>query len=282
MSTLSNLNIGFIGGGNMASAMIGGLMKQGAQAKHIFVADPFDETRQRLERDLSIIAAASVDKLAPHIESCDVVVLAVKPQQFKMAANELQQVLKNFSNSPLCISVAAGIRSSDMVKWLGHSRIIRAMPNTPALISEGMTGLYADSKVSSVDRQLASDICSAVGKVVWVESEKQMDDITAVSGSGPAYVFAFLEALEKSAIAQGLTLEQARLLAIQTLQGAAKLAANSSESPATLRERVTSKGGTTFAALQILEQNHWSEIMMKAVAAASQRSAEMGEEFSNQ
>jgi pyrroline-5-carboxylate reductase len=169
-----------------------------------------------------------------------------------------------------------------MAKWLGHSRIIRAMPNTPALISEGMTGLYADSKVSSVDRQLASDICSAVGKVVWVESEKQMDDITAVSGSGPAYVFAFLEALEKSAIAQGLTLEQARLLAIQTLQGAAKLAANSSESPATLRERVTSKGGTTFAALQILEQHHWSEIMMKAVAAASQRSAEMGEEFSNQ
>lgn len=282
MSTLSTLKIAFIGGGNMASAMIGGLMKQGVQAKHIYVADPFDETRQRLERDLSIIAAASVDKLAPHIESCDVVVLAVKPQQFKIAANELEQVLKNFSTPPLCISVAAGIRSSDMVNWLGHSRIIRAMPNTPALIGEGMTGLFANSKVNATDRQLASDICAAVGKVVWVELEKQMDDITAVSGSGPAYVFAFLEALEKSAMAQGLTQEQARLLAIQTLQGAAKLAANSSESPATLRERVTSKGGTTFAALQVLEQSDWSAIMMKAVAAASQRSTEMGQEFSNQ
>lgn len=282
MSTLSTLKIAFIGGGNMASAMIGGLMKQGVQAKHIYVADPFDETRQRLERDLSIIAAASVDKLAPHIESCDVVVLAVKPQQFKIAANELEQVLKNFSTPPLCMSVAAGIKSTDMVNWLGHSRIIRAMPNTPALIGEGMTGLYANPQVNSTDRQLASNICAAVGKVVWVESEKQMDDITAVSGSGPAYVFAFLEALEKSAIAQGLNQEQARLLAIQTLQGAAKLAANSSESPATLREKVTSKGGTTFAALQVLEQSDWSAILMKAVAAASQRSAEMGQEFSNQ
>lgn len=282
MSTLSTLKIAFIGGGNMASAMIGGLMKQGVQAKHIYVADPFDETRQRLERDLSIIAAASVDKLAPHIESCDVVVLAVKPQQFKIAANELEQVLKNFSTPPLCMSVAAGIKSTDMVNWLGHSRIIRAMPNTPALIGEGMTGLYANPQVNATDRQLASNICAAVGKVVWVESEKQMDDITAVSGSGPAYVFAFLEALEKSAIAQGLNQEQARLLTIQTLQGAAKLAANSSESPATLREKVTSKGGTTFAALQVLEQSDWSAILMKAVAAASQRSAEMGQEFSNQ
>jgi pyrroline-5-carboxylate reductase len=150
------------------------------------------------------------------------------------------------------------------------------------LIGEGMTGLFADSNISAADQSLASSICEAVGKIVWVNSEKQMDDITAVSGSGPAYVFAFLESLEKAAIAQGLSQEQARLLAIQTLQGAAKLAAQSTESPATLRERVTSKGGTTYAALTVLEQESWANIMMKAVAAASDRSEAMGEEFSKQ
>ena len=282
MTSLANLKIGFIGGGNMASALIGGLIKQGAQAKNMFVADPFDQTRQRLERDLSIICAASIDKLAPHIENCDVLLLAVKPQQFKEAASELAIVLKSLANKPLCLSVAAGIKTADMTRWLGHQRIIRAMPNTPALIGEGMTGLFADTHISPADQSLASSICEAVGKIVWVKSEKQMDDITAVSGSGPAYVFAFLESLEKAAIAQGLSQEQARLLAIQTLQGAAKLAAQSSESPATLRERVTSKGGTTHAALTVLEQEAWAQILMKAVAAASQRSEAMGQEFSQQ
>jgi pyrroline-5-carboxylate reductase len=282
MTSLANLKIGFIGGGNMASALIGGLIKQGAQAKNMFVADPFDQTRQRLERDLSVICAASIDKLAPHIENCDVLLMAVKPQQFKEAASELALVLKSLTNKPLCLSVAAGIKTANMTKWLGHQRIIRAMPNTPALIGEGMTGLFADTHISAADQSLASSICEAVGKIVWVKSEKQMDDITAVSGSGPAYVFAFLESLEKAAIAQGLSQEQARLLAIQTLQGAAKLAAQSSESPATLRERVTSKGGTTYAAMTVLEQESWAQIMMKAVAAASQRSEAMGQEFSNQ
>jgi pyrroline-5-carboxylate reductase len=282
MTSLANLKIGFIGGGNMASALIGGLIKQGAQATNMFVADPFDQTRQRLESDLSIICAASVDKLAPQIENCDVLLMAVKPQQFKEAASELALVLKSLANKPLCLSVAAGIKTADMIKWLGHQRIIRAMPNTPALIGEGMTGLFADTHISAADQSLASSICEAVGKIVWVDSEKQMDDITAISGSGPAYVFAFLESLEKAAIAQGLSQEQARLLAIQTLQGAAKLAAQSLESPATLRERVTSKGGTTHAALTVLEQESWAQIMMKAVAAASQRSEAMGQEFSNQ
>ena len=282
MTSLANLKIGFIGGGNMASALIGGLIKQGAQANNIFVADPFDQTRQRLERDLSIICAASVDKLASHIENCDVLVMAVKPQQFKEAASELALALKSLAIKPLCLSVAAGIKTADMTKLLGYQRIIRAMPNTPALIGEGMTGLFADTHISAADQSLASSICEAVGKIVWVKSEKQMDDITAVSGSGPAYVFAFLESLEKAGIAQGLSEEQARLLAVQTLHGAAKLAAQSSESPATLRERVTSKGGTTHAALTVLEQESWAQIMMKAVAAASQRSEAMGQEFSNQ
>ena len=156
------------------------------------------------------------------------------------------------------------------------------MPNTPALISQGMTGLYTNTSTSNSDKELAENICQAVGKVVWVNDEKQMDDITAVSGSGPAYVFAFLEALENAGIAQGLQPDQARLLAIQTVQGAASLAAQSSEPPSVLREKVTSKGGTTYAALQVLEKESWADIMAKAIKAASARGAEMGDEFSRQ
>lgn len=282
MNNLTSLKISFIGGGNMASALIGGLIKQGVSAKNIFVADPYDQTRQRLESELSIITAENIKKLSAHIESSDVVVLAVKPQQFKEAAHELAAVISTFKTKPLCLSVAAGIRTSDMASWLGHTRLVRAMPNTPALISQGMTGLYTSTDTSSNDKNLAQDICLAVGKVVWVDNEKQMDDITAVSGSGPAYVFAFLEALENAAIAQGLNSDQARLLAIQTLQGAASLAAQSSEPPSVLREKVTSKGGTTYAALQVLEKESWAQIMAKAIAAASARGAEMGDEFSRQ
>lgn len=282
MNNLSTLKISFIGGGNMASALIGGLIKKGVAAKNIFVADPYDQTRQRLESELSVITAQNIKKLAAHIESSDVVVMAVKPQQFKEASLELAEVLSAFNTKPLCLSVAAGIRTSDMAAWLGHTRLVRAMPNTPALISQGMTGLYTSANTSSDDKQLAEDICQAVSKVVWVDNEKQMDDITAVSGSGPAYVFAFLEALENAAIAQGLNPDQARLLAIQTVQGAASLAAQSSEPPSVLREKVTSKGGTTYAALQVLEKESWSQIMAKAIAAASARGAEMGDEFSRQ
>lgn len=282
MNNLSTLKISFIGGGNMASALIGGLIKKGVAAKNIFVADPYDQTRQRLESELSVITAQNIKKLAAHIESSNVVVMAVKPQQFKEASLELAEVLSAFNTKPLCLSVAAGIRTSDMAAWLGHTRLVRAMPNTPALISQGMTGLYTSTNTSSDDKQLAEDICQAVGKVVWVDNEKQMDDITAVSGSGPAYVFAFLEALENAAIAQGLNPDQARLLAIQTVQGAASLAAQSSEPPSVLREKVTSKGGTTYAALQVLEKESWSQIMAKAIAAASARGAEMGDEFSRQ
>ena len=282
MNNLSTLKISFIGGGNMASALISGLIKKGVAAKNIFVADPYDQTRQRLESELSVITAQNIKKLAAHIESSDVVVMAVKPQQFKEASLELAEVLSAFNTKPLCLSVAAGIRTSDMAAWLGHTRLVRAMPNTPALISQGMTGLYTSANTSNNDKQLAEDICQAVGKVVWVDNEKQMDDITAVSGSGPAYVFAFLEALENAAIAQGLNPDQARSLAIQTVQGAASLAAQSSEPPSVLREKVTSKGGTTYAALQVLEKESWSQIMAKAIAAASARGAEMGDEFSRQ
>jgi pyrroline-5-carboxylate reductase len=156
------------------------------------------------------------------------------------------------------------------------------MPNTPALISQGMTGLFASPEASAEDKKIAAEICQAVGQITWVENEKQIDDITAVSGSGPAYVFAFLEALEAAAIHQGLSSEQSRLLAIQTVQGAASLAAQSEDSPSTLREKVTSKGGTTYAALQVLEKQSWAKTLQEAIAAASNRGAEMGDEFGKQ
>ena len=279
MTSLSNLKISFIGGGNMASALIGGLIQQGAQASHISVADPFEPTRQNLEKNFKIATTANIQGLAENIKDADVLVLAVKPQQFKEAASELLAVFNQSSKKPLCLSVAAGIRTQDMARWLNHTRLIRAMPNTPALIGQGMTGLFASNEATQEDRNNAESICSAVGKITWVNNEKQIDDITAVSGSGPAYVFAFIEALEKAAIAQGLSSDQARLLATQTVLGAATLASQSTESPGTLRERVTSKGGTTYAALQVLEKLNWSGIIGEAVAAASARGAEMGEEF---
>ncbi|MEY4625104.1 MAG: hypothetical protein RL061_629 [Pseudomonadota bacterium] len=279
MTSLSNLKISFIGGGNMASALIGGLIQQGAQSSHISVADPYEPTRQNLEKNFKIATTANIQGLAEKIKDADVLVLAVKPQQFKEAAGELLSVFNQSSKKPLCLSVAAGIRTQDMARWLNHTRLIRAMPNTPALIGQGMTGLFASTEATQDDRNNAESICSAVGEITWVNNEKQIDDITAVSGSGPAYVFAFIEALEKAAIAQGLSTDQARLLATQTVLGAATLASQSTESPGTLRERVTSKGGTTYAALQVLEKLNWSGIIGEAVAAASARGAEMGEEF---
>ena len=279
MTTLSNLKIFFIGGGNMASALIGGLIKKGVQHKNISVADPFLQTRQKLESSFQVLAKEKTSELQATIELADVVVFAVKPQQFKEAAIELAEVFKHCKTKPFCLSVAAGIRTQDMARWLAHKRLVRAMPNTPALIGQGMTGLFASPEASSEDQKIAAEICQAVGQITWVQDEKQIDDITAVSGSGPAYVFAFLEALEAAAIHQGLSPEQSRLLAIQTVQGAASLAAQSEDSPATLREKVTSKGGTTYAALQVLEKQSWAKILQEAIVAASNRGAEMGEEF---
>ena len=279
MTSLKNLKISFIGGGNMASALIGGLIHQGAQASNIFVADPFEGTRDRLKTEFKVLSKENISALSEHIQQSDVLVLAVKPQQFKEAAAELNPVLQAASKKPLCLSVAAGIRTQDMGRWLNHQRLIRAMPNTPALIGQGMTGLFASPEASAEDRLHAENICAAVGKITWVDNEKQIDDITAVSGSGPAYVFAFLEALEKAGIAQGLSPEQARLLASQTVIGAATLATQSTDTPAVLREKVTSKGGTTYAALQVLESKQWANILGAAIAAASARGKEMGEEF---
>ena len=206
--------------------------------------------------------------------------MAIKPQDFKIAALALAPKLKHASaTGPLVLSIAAGIRLDDMSRWLDHTRCVRAMPNTPALIGKGITGLFADAAVNASDRALAQTICTAVGQTVWVSDEKLMDAVTAVSGSGPAYVFAFLEAMQSAGEKLGLDAKTARQLAYATLEGAIQLAHNSDEHAGILRERVTSKGGTTAAALEVMKHHGWHEILEKAIDAASQRGKTMGDEL---
>jgi pyrroline-5-carboxylate reductase len=204
------------------------------------------------------------------------VLLAVKPQQMPAVAKELSTCLRG----QLVISIAAGIRTADLARWLGgHARIVRAMPNTPALIRLGVSGLFAAAAVNQADRDRAQSILGAVGGVVWVQRESDIDVVTAVSGSGPAYIFYFIEALEQAAVELGLNGAQAHELAVQTFVGAAKLAAGSNEPAAVLRARVTSKAGTTEAALKTMEANDIKHKIGEAVRAAASRSRELGDEF---
>ena len=206
--------------------------------------------------------------------------MAIKPQDFNIVAKGLSSKLKHASApGPLMVSIAAGIRLKDMSRWLDHVRCVRAMPNTPALIGKGITGLFADKAVNEADRDLAQTICNAVGQSVWVLEEKLMDAVTALSGSGPAYVFAFLEAMQSAGEKLGLDPTSARKLAYATLEGATQLAHNSDEHAGVLRERVTSKGGTTAAALEVMKQQGWHEILEKAIDAANQRGKAMGDEL---
>ena len=206
--------------------------------------------------------------------------MAIKPQDFNVVAKGLASKLKHASApGPLILSIAAGIRLKDMSRWLDHERCVRAMPNTPALIGKGITGLFADTAVNHADRALVETICKAVGQSVWVSEEKLMDAVTAVSGSGPAYVFAFIEAMQSAGEKLGLDPATARKLAYATLEGATQLAHNSEEHAGTLRERVTSKGGTTAAALDVMKQHGWNEILEKAIDAARARGKTMGDEL---
>ena len=267
------MNITFIGGGNMASAIIGGLLQKGWQADAIRVAEIDAGARTRLERELRVKAFADIGAAAAD-SAC--VVLAVKPQQMREAAQALRKALA----SQLVITIAAGIRSGDLSRWLGdYQRIVRAMPNTPALVLAGVSGLYAMPAVSAADRTQAETIMGAVGSTLWLEREEQMDAITAVSGSGPAYVFYFIEALQQAAAELGFSTDEARRLALDTFAGAVKLAAASSEDAAILRARVTSKGGTTERALNTLETEKTRQIIARAVRAAAERSRELGDEF---
>ncbi|MGO4330694.1 pyrroline-5-carboxylate reductase [Cupriavidus sp. 2TAF22] len=270
---LDTLTFGFLGGGNMATALIGGLIARGVPASSIRVVDPFEDAQARLRRDHGVHASGTPDAA---FGASDVLVLAVKPQQFHAAAASLAPHLAD----NLIVSVAAGIRLSDMQRWFGgHQRLVRAMPNTPALAGMGMTGLAAAPGLGERDREIAGALASAVGKCEWVADDARIDAVTAISGSGPAYVFYFIEAMEKAAAELGLTPEQGRALAVETFRGAAALAAQSDEPVSLLRERVTSKGGTTYAALTAMQDAGIGESFVKAMHAAAARATEMGAEF---
>jgi pyrroline-5-carboxylate reductase len=264
----------FIGGGNMASALIGGLIARGTPAADIAVIDTSEIQRAALAARFGVegAAAAGADTMA----EVGLIVFAVKPQQMREAASSLAPWISD----QLVISVAAGIRMGDLARWLGgHRRVVRAMPNTPALIGLGVIGLAAPAELASGDRSLSERVLAAVGSTVWVEDESRLDAVTAISGSGPAYVFLFIEALEAAAVQLGLNPSQARMLAQGTVFGAAQLAVQSAESPAILRERVTSKGGTTAAALAQFEAGDLRGLVEQAARAAQRRSVELGEEF---
>lgn len=275
--TDSKLHIGFLGGGNMASAIIAGIADRLCPADQIHVVEPAQALHAGLQqRGVQVSTHPDAGFL-----NTQVWVLAVKPQHMREAITPLAHSFA--ARQPLVMSVAAGLTIASLARWFGTTEssatIVRCMPNTPALIGAGVSGLYAPSTLPQAQRSLCTSIMESVGQVVWVDSEVQIDAVTALSGSGPAYVFRFLEALITTGNRMGLDAEQSRTLALATLQGAAKLAAESSETPATLRERVTSKGGTTAAALNVLEQAGWANILQDAVQAAQTRSAELSKEF---
>ena len=275
-----NTRITFIGGGNMGRALISGLLANGFEVNQLTVVEANAETAISLHRDFGIQVIGALDQIAFDFTKNNAVVMAIKPQDFNVVAKGLSAKLKHATApGPLILSIAAGIRLKDMSRWLDHARCVRAMPNTPALIGKGITGLFADTAVNQDDRVLAETICHAVGQAVWVAEEKLMDAVTAVSGSGPAYVFAFLEAMQSAGEKLGLDATTARQLAYATLEGATQLAQNSDEHAGVLRERVTSKGGTTAAALEVMKQHGWHDILEKAIDAASQRGKAMGDEL---
>ncbi len=268
------MKIAFIGGGNMAAALIGGLVARDVAPGSFVVVEPAALQRETLRERFGVVAIEAAD--AEALRGTELCVLAVKPQQMRAAIDGLGPVLAG----ALVVSIAAGIRSGDLSRWLGgHCRIVRAMPNTPALIGRGVTGLFPFDGVAEVDRDLAARTLSSVGEVVWVDSESALDAVTAVSGSGPAYVFLMMEAMQQAARALGLDERQARALVLHTFAGASELALRSDEPVASLRARVTSKGGTTAAALEVFEASPLRTIFTDALRAAEQRGAELGEEF---
>jgi pyrroline-5-carboxylate reductase len=274
MSSKQNkMKISFIGGGNMAGALIGGLAGKLTDAGNIHVVDINADALQRLHDQFGVTTAFEIDAA---VASSDVVVLAVKPQQMKEVAAQLQPHI----GKQLVLSIAAGIRAADLSRWLnGHAAIVRTMPNTPALIGKGITGMVKLDGVSDVQKAAADAIMRAVGATVWLSDEALIDPVTAVSGSGPAYVFYFIEAMQQAAQEMGLSAEQGSELAVATFVGASQLAAQSSEPVAILRERVTSKGGTTYAALTSMESSGVKEAIIRAMKSAAERGRQLGEEF---
>ncbi len=265
-------HIAFIGGGNMASAIIGGLLRQGTPASQITVVEPFVDTSARLQKDFGVTVLAEA---GPALAQAQLVVWAVKPQVFKEAA----AAVATHTRQALHLSVAAGIRTDSICTWLTTDRVVRTMPNTPALVGQGMTALFACPGVSATERAQVEQVIATTGQYLWVEQESHLDAVTALSGSGPAYVFFFLEAMTEAGTGMGLSQEQAYRLAVATFSGASSLAAASSEPPEVLRQRVTSKGGTTYAAISAMESAGIKPAFVKAMQAAEQRARELGDEF---
>ncbi|WLI89789.1 pyrroline-5-carboxylate reductase [Massilia sp. R2A-15] len=269
------MKITFIGGGNMASALIAGLAGQLTAGENIHVVDPNPEQLTRLKDSYGVSTATEI---GPKAGASDVIVLAVKPQQMREVAAQLMPQLAEAQ--PLLLSIAAGIRGADLSRWLGgYGAIVRTMPNTPALIGQGITGMVAMAGVSDAQKAAAGDIMRAVGATVWLDDEALIDPVTAVSGSGPAYVFYFIEAMQQAAEELGLSAEQGKQLALATFVGASQLAAQSADEVAVLRERVTSKGGTTYAAITSMEQAGVKQAIVDAVKAAAARGRELGEQL---
>ena len=270
---MDSYRIGFIGGGNMARSLVGGLIAGGIDATRISVAEPDASKRDELSTHFGIATSQDNGTVASDVE---VLVLAVKPQVMRQVVTGLAATLHE--PAPLLISIAAGVRAASMLRWLGQSRaLVRAMPNTPALVRSGATALYASPEVSEEQRSRAESIMRAVGQTLWIDDEGLMDAVTALSGSGPAYFFLFMEALEQAARELGLPPEAARLLTLETAQGAARMALSSDEGPARLRERVTSPGGTTEAALGAFAEGGFETLVTRAVRAACERSEELAE-----
>lgn len=276
----ANLKLTFIGGGNMASAILDGCLSKGFSAKfcHIIELDP--AKRAWLKEHYGVNVCADLHDLKDEIPHQDIILLAVKPQQMQELAVNLMPLLAqtNKSPQPLIISIAAGIRLVNLQQWLGgYKNIVRTMPNMAALIHAGMTGLTALPSVSTQGRDCAETLMNSVGNILWFKDEAQLDAVTAISGSGPAYVFYFIEALQEAAETLGLSPEQSRLLALSTFSGASRLAAFSTDSVTALREKVTSKGGTTEAALNCFDNLNIKQHIIQAVQSAEKRAKELGE-----
>ena len=273
MNATLNSNITFIGGGNMAQALIGGLIARGLPTTRIMVSDPVDSVRQILQEK----KIQAVDDNVQAIKEADVVVLAVKPQVLDTVLKPLHGLFKN----KLIVSIIAGAEINTIAELAGTDRIVRVMPNTPALVQTGAHGLYANESVSTQDRDLASQILAATGLTIWVNSEAQIDAVTAVSGSGPAYFFYLMESMIRAGKNMGLDEKVATALTLQTALGAAQMAITSSNTPAELRKNVTSPNGTTQAALEVFDRAQISQNIQSALAAAQKRSQELAHELSD-
>ncbi|MBL1142146.1 MAG: pyrroline-5-carboxylate reductase [Proteobacteria bacterium] len=272
---MENSTIAFIGCGNMSRSLIGGLIANGVKQEKLIATDMDSEQRDAIAKQFNIATMADNNEA---VDKADVILIAVKPQVMHSVINEIADSVKD--TSKLIISIAAGVRLESISGWLGNTAaVVRVMPNTPALIQAGAAALYANEHTSETQKNIAEAMMRSVGSAIWLDSEEQMDAVTALSGSGPAYFFYFMEAMEKAAIDMGLSEEHARLLTIETAVGASKMALLSSYDPAELRQQVTSPGGTTEQAINSLTQGKLDELVQNAMEAAKQRSIELSKEF---